>query len=55
MYVFSIKLVSIAVQVSFVTKRGTQEDEDPDITMVVDLEKYAIPDGTRCVCGIRCW
>ncbi|KAJ7355131.1 hypothetical protein OS493_027920 [Desmophyllum pertusum] len=40
---------AIKEKVSFVAKRGTQEDEDPDITMVVDLEKYAIPDGTRNV------
>ena len=30
-------------------KRGTQQDDEPDGTLVVDLEKYSIPDGTRCV------
>ena len=33
-------------------KRGTQEDEQPDTTIVVDLEKYSIPDGTRYIRGI---
>ena len=42
----------LAIQVSFVAKRGTQEDEQPDTTIVVDLEKYSIPDGTRYIRGI---
>ena len=37
------------LQVSFVAKRGTQQDDEPDGTLVVDLEKYSIPDGTRFV------
>ena len=37
------------LQVSFVAKRGTQQDDEPDGALVVDLEKYSIPDGTRCV------
>jgi len=32
-----------------VARRGTQEDDEPDGTLVVDLEKYSIPDGTRSV------
>ena len=39
----------VTLQVSFVARRGTQEDDEPDGTLVVDLEKYSIPDGTRCV------
>jgi len=44
-----------------VARRGTQEDDEPDGTLVVDLEKYSIPDGTRCVsevlsiCKIYCF
>ena len=30
-------------------KRDVQEDTEADYTMEVDLEKYSIPDGTRCV------
>ena len=33
-------------------KRGTQQDDEPDGTLVVDLEKYCIPDGTRCVSDV---
>ena len=32
--------------------RGTQENDEPDGTLVVDLEKYSIPDGTRCVSDV---
>ena len=32
-------------------KRDIHEGEEPDCAMVVDLEKYSIPDGTRCVTG----
>ena len=35
-------------------KRGTQQDDEPDGTLVVDLEKYCIPDGTRCVSDLIC-
>ena len=34
-------------------KRGTQQDDEPDCSMVVDLEKYSIPDGTRYVDGLN--
>ncbi|KAL9960225.1 hypothetical protein ACROYT_G033653 [Oculina patagonica] len=40
---------AIKEKVSFVAKRGTQDDEEPDTTIVVDLEKFSIPDGTRNV------
>ena len=36
-------------------KRGNQEDEQADTTIVVDVENYSIPDGTRCVSGITAW
>jgi len=35
-----------------VARRGSQEDDEPDGTLVVDLEKYSIPDGTRCVSDV---
>jgi len=35
-----------------VARRGTQDNDEPDGTLVVDLEKYSIPDGTRCVSDV---
>ncbi|XP_068758351.1 uncharacterized protein [Montipora capricornis] len=37
----------IKEKVSFVAKREAVENEDEDCSMIVDLEKYSIPDGTR--------
>lgn len=38
---------AIKEKVSFVAKREEVEDEIPDCAMVVNLETYSIPDGTR--------
>ena len=35
------------------SRRVSQEEEEFDCSMVVDLEKYAIPDGTRYVVGLE--
>ena len=32
-------------------KRDVEEDSESDYTMVVDLQKYSLPDGTRSVTG----
>lgn len=40
---------AIKEKVSLVAKRDIHEGEEPDCAMVVDLEKYSIPDGTRSV------
>ena len=38
---------TLGFQVSFVARQVDQEEEEVDCSMVVDLGKYSIPDGTR--------
>lgn len=40
---------AIKEKVSLVAKRDVEEDSESDYTMVVDLQKYSLPDGTRRV------
>lgn len=46
-FLFLNVLPTLGFQVSFVAGQVDQEEEEVDCSMVVDLGKYSIPDGTR--------
>lgn len=46
-FLFLNVLPTLGFQVSFVARQVDQEEEEVDCSMVVDLGKYSIPDGTR--------
>ena len=46
-FLFFNVLPTLGFQVSFVARQVDQEEEEVDCSMVVDLGKYSIPDGTR--------